>query len=82
MAAQLTDEEYHELAHQLHGTKSEFDGEDDGEVHLDYADHNYKKYYTVKASLYRGIFWRTIAQLDQFDQFNKPGVLYKPNIFY
>ena len=49
---------------------------------LDYADHNYKKYYTVKASLYRGIFWRTIAQLDQFDQFNKPGVLYKPNIFY
>lgn len=35
LAAQLTDEEYHELCHQLHGTKSEFDGEDDGEVHLD-----------------------------------------------
>lgn len=82
LAAQLTDEEYHELCHQLHGTKSEFDGDDDGEVHLDYADHNYKKYYTVKASLYRGIFWRTIAQLDQFDQFNKPGVICKPNIFY
>ena len=30
LAAQLTDEEYHELCHQLHGTKSEFDGEDDG----------------------------------------------------
>lgn len=64
IAERLTDDEYHELCHQLHGTKSEFDGDDDGEVHLEHVD---KKYYTVKSALYRGIFWSTLARLDSLD---------------
>lgn len=65
MADKLTDEEYHELCHQLNGTKSEFDGDDDGEVHLEHVD---KKYYAVKSALYRGIFWATMSQLDELDE--------------
>ena len=65
IAERLTDDEYHELCHQLHGTKSEFDGDDDGEVHMDYVD---KKYYAVKSALYRGIFWATMSQLDELDE--------------
>lgn len=65
IADKLTDEEYHELCHQLNGTKSEFDGADDGEVHLEHVD---KKYYTVKSALYRGIFWSTLARLDSLDE--------------
>lgn len=66
MADKLTDEEYHELCHQLNGTKSEFDGDDDGEVHLEHVD---KKYYAVKSALYRGIFWATMSQLDELDEY-------------
>lgn len=62
LADKLTVEEYHELCHQLHGTKSEFDGADDGECHADHVD---KYRYTVNAALYRGIFWSTLNALDQ-----------------
>lgn len=61
LADKLTAEEYHELCHQLHGTKSEFDGADDGECHTDHVD---KYRYTVNAALYRGIFWATLNALD------------------
>lgn len=67
IADNLSDEEYHELAHQLHGQKAEFD-EIDGE----YDDGNdlpasleYKKYMTVVSSLYRGTFWQTLEALDK-----------------
>lgn len=62
LAAELTVEEYHELCHQLHGTKSEFDGADDGECHKENTD---KIRYTVYAALYRGIFWATLNALDE-----------------
>lgn len=62
LADQLTDLEYHELCHQLHGTKSEFDGPDDGECHLELPEAQ-KRAYTVKSALYRGIFWQTLNAL-------------------
>lgn len=62
IAERLTDREYHELCHQLHGTKSEFDGPDDGECHLALATPQ-KRAYTVKSALYRGIFWQTINEV-------------------
>lgn len=62
LADNLTVEEYHELCHQLHGTKAEFDGADDGECHAERVD---KYRYTVTAALYRGIFWSTLNALDE-----------------
>ena len=57
----IDDTTYHELCHQLHGTKAEFDGQDDGEAHVQ-GD---KKFYTVQ---YRGIFWKTLKALDNLDE--------------
>lgn len=69
LADNLSDEEYHELAHQLHHEKAEFDNVD-GEFN-DESDMSksmkYKKYQTVVASLYRGIFWQTLEALDDLD---------------
>lgn len=62
LADNLTAEEYHELCHQLHGTKAEFDGLDDGECHVGHGADKYR--YTVNAALYRGIFWSTLNALD------------------
>lgn len=59
LAEELTEREYHELCHQLHGTKEEFDQED-GECSVPYN----KYFYTVQSALYRGIFWQTLERLD------------------
>lgn len=65
IARRLTDREYHELCHQLHGTKSEFDGPDDGECHIEPLSQVRKRAYTVKSALYRGIFWQTINEVQK-----------------
>ena len=66
LAEELTEQEYHELCHQLHGTKSEFD-EVDGEC--DKLTKEAKYYYTVQSALYRGIFWQVLEKLDfELDQ--------------
>lgn len=66
LANKLTDEQYHELCHQLHGVKMEFDGVD-GECSVGDTLKE-KKYYTVSSSLYRGIFWSTLQELDELDE--------------
>lgn len=66
LANKLTDEEYHELCHQLNGTKAEYDGVDDGEYHEDSSSKmalKRKKFWAVKDSLYRGVFEVTMARL-------------------
>lgn len=60
LAEALTDEEYHEICHQLYGTKEEFD-KIDGECDKPQSE---KKYFAVQSALYRGIFWQTLAQID------------------
>lgn len=62
LAQSLSDVEYHELCHQLHGSKSEFDGADDGECHVAGSEMQ-KRFYTVKSALYRGIFWQVMNEL-------------------
>lgn len=62
LADALTEEQYHELCHQLHGSKAEFD-EVDGECTA--PD---KYYFTVKSALYRGIFWATLDALDELEE--------------
>ena len=60
LADALTEEEYHELCHQLHGSKlefDEFDGECSKPVGVRYV-------YTVQSALYRGVFWSTLEALD------------------
>lgn len=64
IADSIDDEVYHALAHQMHGTKEEFNGVDDGEAHVK-GD---RKYFTVKSALYRGIFWDVLSQLDYRDE--------------
>lgn len=66
LADKLTDEQYHELCHQLHGVKMEFD-KVDGECSVGDTLKK-KKYYTVSSSLYRGIFWSTLQELDELDE--------------
>ena len=65
LADKWTDDEYHELCHQLHGTKMEFnriDGEcSSGDTLAE------KKRYTVLSSLYRGVYWSTLHALDELD---------------
>ena len=63
LANELTEQEYHELCHQLYGTKSEFD-RIDGEC--DKPTKGEKYYYTVQSALYRGVFWQTLERLDFF----------------
>lgn len=63
LASVLTEEEYHELAHQLNGTKSEYDLID-GELENGSLPMVGKKFRVVKDSLYRGIFWQTVNKLD------------------
>ena len=60
MAGVLTEEQYHELCHQLYGTKSEFD-EIDGECSIE----GRKKVYTVLSALSRGVFWNTLKALKE-----------------
>lgn len=70
LADGLSDEEYHELAHQLHGQKAEFndvDGEFNDESDMS-KSMKYKKYMTVVSALYRGIFWQTLEALDDLDE--------------
>ena len=63
LAEELTEQEYHELCHQLHGSKAEFDSVD-GECSVPYN----KYFYTVQSALYRGIFWETLERLDFFEE--------------
>lgn len=59
----LTDEEYHEICHQLHGTKSEYNGLDDGLYHNS-DDLLTGKRHAVRDSLYRGVFAATMNELE------------------
>lgn len=61
----LDNETYHELCHQLNGTKAEFDVADDGEAHVS----SNQKFYTVQSALYRGVFWRTLNRLDSLNDY-------------
>lgn len=67
LAEELTEQEYHELCHQLHGSKAEFDPED-GECTIKGSKER-KYFYTVQSALYRGIFWQVLEKLDfELDQ--------------
>lgn len=61
LAEALTDEEYHEICHQLYGTKEEFD-KIDGECDKPQSE---KKYFAVQSALYRGIFWQILSEMDK-----------------
>ena len=63
--SELSDQDYHELCHQLHGSKSQFD-EIDGECSVG-SSLQEKKRYTVYSALYRGIYWGTMKALDDLD---------------
>lgn len=65
LASELSDQDYHELCHQLHGSKSQFD-EIDGECSVG-SSLQEKKRYTVYSALYRGIYWGTMKALDDLD---------------
>ena len=69
LAEELTEQEYHELCHQLHGSKMEFDQED-GECTIKGSKER-KYFYTVQSALYRGIFWETLERLDFFEEREK-----------
>lgn len=62
----LTDREYHELCHQLYGSKSEYD-KVDGEYEDGSISMPLKKFHCVKDTLYRGVFWKTLAKLKKID---------------
>lgn len=64
LAEELTEQEYHELCHQLHGSKAEFDQED-GECTIKGSKER-RYFYTVQSALYRGVFWQTLERLDFF----------------
>lgn len=64
LANELSENEYHELAHQLYKTASEFD-EIDGECTGTKLD---KKYFTVLMALSRGIFWSVIGELEGLEK--------------
>ena len=64
LAEELTEREYHELCHQLHGTKEEFDQED-GECSVPYN----KYFYTVQSALYRG----SLIKCENLDIWKKNG---------
>ena len=69
MAQVLTKKEYHELCHQLHGTKAEFDSVDgECEPDLDYITDEYRYRYTIKSAISRGIFWDTLKKLAEVDK--------------
>ena len=69
LAEELTEQEYHELCHQLHGSKAEFDPED-GECTIKGSKER-RYFYTVQSALYRGIFWETLERLDFFEEREK-----------
>lgn len=69
LAEELTEREYRELCHQLHGSKAEFDQED-GECTIKGSKER-KYFYTVQSALYRGIFWETLERLDFFEEREK-----------
>lgn len=71
MASVLSDRTYHEICHQLNGKKSEFDGADDGEVHMHTVYEltlQEKKAYAIKSALYRGIFGSVLTELKNVDE--------------
>lgn len=91
IANNLTEEEYHELAHQLYTVDdTTVDGHlfheltggdfkrDDGYLHVkptntdEWDTHSYAKELAVMYSLKYGIFWKTIARLDDIN-FEKLG---------
>ena len=61
LAEALTDEEYHEICHQLFGTKDEFN-QVDGDCD---KREDEKKFYAVQSALYRGIFWQILSEMDK-----------------
>lgn len=63
LAEGLTEEQYHELCHQLNGTKAEYDGKDDGEYHSRFTSTENRNFRVFSDSLYRGIFARTLEAL-------------------
>lgn len=66
MTSELTDEEYHELCHQLYGLEPKF-SEIDGECSY---EHN-KKYHTIAMALQYDVFWRVLEELSDIEQEKK-----------
>lgn len=68
MAQVLTEEQYHELCHQLYKTKVEFDLVD-GECEPDSNMTKEERYrYTIKSAISRGIFWDTLKKLADIEE--------------
>lgn len=66
LAELVTELQYHELCHQLHGTKLEYD-QLDGEYEDGTQPYDKVLPYVVRDSLYRGVFWSVIGRLNQMD---------------
>lgn len=63
MASAMSETTYHEICHQLNGTKMEFDGEDDGEAHTRNTDPYFRREYALASALYRGILGGVLSEL-------------------
>lgn len=63
LADKLTDEEYHEMCHQLYGLEPKF-SKIDGECSYQHD----KKYHTVAIALQYNVFWRVLEELDSLKQ--------------
>ena len=69
MAQVLTEEQYHELCHQLHGIKAEFDLVDgECEPNRDNMTKEDRYRYAIKSAISRGIFWDTLKKLADIEE--------------
>ncbi len=63
MANAMSETTYHEICHQLNGTKMEFNGEDDGEVHIASKNLHFRREYVLASAMYRGILGGVLCEL-------------------
>lgn len=63
MANAMSETTYHEICHQLNGTKMEFDGADDGEAHTRNSDPYFRREYALASAMYRGILGGVLSEL-------------------
>ncbi len=68
MAKVLTNQEYHELCHQLYLVKSEYNEKDDGELHESGWSLLDKKRKVIADSLYCGIFSAAMSELGYYNE--------------
>lgn len=63
MANAMSETTYHEICHQLNGSKMEFDGVDDGEAHTRNEDPYFRREYALASAMYRGILGGVLSEL-------------------